>query len=196
MDTDYNLILNRILNSYSTISKSAVDLVYQNGIIEVVRKNEVVFSEKRFNAFEYFQLSGISHRYNIDSDGQNITTGIYQNETVITPHFTRTSNNQSIFSLQALTDCFYLNVPAGTFRELSGQNQQIRLFGRAVIEKEYIRTLNFEVLFRSYNATDRLLFFRTHFPMLENIIPHTIIASFLGITPVSFSRLRNGLAKK
>jgi hypothetical protein len=63
------------------------------------------------------------------------------------------------------------------------------------VEKEFIRSLNYEVLFRSYTAKDRLLFFRTHYPSLENLIPHTIIASFLGITPVSFSRLRNELSK-
>jgi CRP-like cAMP-binding protein len=189
-------ILNRILNAYAPVSESAVDLIWTSGSIETVKKNEVIFHEKRFNAFEYFQLEGISHRFNTDGDLQALTTGIYQNEIVITPHFARTPNSQSIFSLQVLTDCTYLKVPAGTFREISRQNEQILRFGRAVIEQEYIRNLKFEVLFRSYNAKDRLLYFRTTYPNLENLIPHTVIASFLGITPVSFSRLRNELTKK
>lgn len=189
-------ILTRILNAYAPVGQGAVDLIFTSGSVESIKKNEVVFHEKRFNAFEYFQLNGVSHRYNVDSDAQSITTGIYQNEIVITPHFTRTANGQSIFSLQALTDCTFLKVPAGTFREISEQNQQIRMFGRAVVEQEFIRSLNFEVLFRSFNAKDRLLYFRTNYPLLENIIPHTVISSFLGITPVSFSRLRNELAKK
>jgi CRP-like cAMP-binding protein len=189
-------ILTRILNAYAPVGQGAVDLIFTSGSVESIKKNEVVFHEKRFNAFEYFQLNGVSHRYNVDSDAQSITTGIYQNEIVITPHFTRTANGQSIFSLQALTDCTFLKVPAGTFREISEQNQQIRMFGRAVVEQEFIRSLNFEVLFRSFNAKDRLLYFRANYPLLENIIPHTVISSFLGITPVSFSRLRNELAKK
>ena len=196
MQKEYNIILSRILNAYAPVGQAAVELIFENGNVEEVRKDEIIFHEKRFNAFEYFQLEGVSHRFNIDSDTQTVTTGIYQNEIVITPHFTRTTNSQSIFSLQALTDCCYLKVPAGTFRDLSDQNQQIRMFGRAVVEREFIRNLNFEVLFRSYTAKERLIYFRTNYPLLENIIPHTVIASFLGITPVSFSRLRNELAKK
>ncbi len=196
MEKNYTIALSRILNTYAPVGQSAVELILENGNVESIRKNEVVFHEKRFNAFEYFQLEGVSHRYNVNEEMQSLTSGIYQNEIVITPHFTRTTNDQSIFSLQSLTDCTYLKVPAGAFREISDQNQQIRMFGRAVVEKEFINSLKFEVLFRSYTAKDRLLYFRTHYPHLENIIPHTVIASFLGITPVSFSRLRNELAKK
>ena len=76
------------------------------------------------------------------------------------------------------------------------QNPQIRRFGQSVVEREFTTSLNFEVLFRSHSAKDRLLYFRENYPALENMIPHTVIASFLGITPVSFSRLRNELAKK
>jgi CRP-like cAMP-binding protein len=196
LEKDYALILNRILNLYAPVNKTAADLIFQSGSVEMSTKGEIVFHEKRFNGFEYFQLEGISHRFNIDGDSQALTTGIYQHEVVITPHFARTPNGQSIFSLQALTNCMYLKVPAGTFREISSQNDQIRMFGRAVIEQEYIRNLNFEVLFRSYNAKDRLLYFRANYPNLENLIPHTVIASFLGTTPVSLSRLRNELTKK
>lgn len=175
---------------------STTETLWQQGTLETLKKNEVLFHEKRFNAFEYFQLEGVSHRFNLDKDQHPVTSGIYQNEIVITPHFTRTSNCYSIFSLQTLTDCTYLKVPAGIFRELSDQHLQLRMFGRAVVEKEFIRNLNFEVLFRSFSAKDRLVYFRAHYPQLENIIPHTIIASFLGITPVSFSRLRNERVKK
>lgn len=196
MEREYKQILTSILNTYAPVGSIAVDLIFENGIVETINKNELIIHEKGFNAFEYFQLEGVSHRFNIDDDLQPVTTGIYQNEIVITPHFTRTTNGQSIFSLQALTDCTYLKVPAGVFRDISEQNEQIRMFGRAVVEKEFIRNLYFEVLFRSFSAKDRLIFFRNNYPLLENIIPHTIIASFIGITPVSFSRLRNELAKK
>ncbi len=189
-------ILHRILNIFSPVSEVNAEIIYKAGEVEEVRKNEMVFQEKRFNGYEYFQLSGITHRFNLDEGTQPLTTSIFQGETVITPHFARTRNGHSIFSLQALTDSTFLKVPAGTFRELSDTHQQILFFGRAVVEREFIRNLNFEVLFRSYTAKDRLLYFRENYPQLENIIPHTVIASFLGITPVSFSRLRNELAKR
>jgi CRP-like cAMP-binding protein len=193
---DYTISLNRVLNSYATIGREAAEMVFENGSAEDYRKDEIIFHENRFNAFEYFQLDGISHRFNVDSDKHSLTTGIYQNESIITPHFARTKNNQSIFSLQALTDCTFFKVPAGTFNDLREQDPQIKAFARAVVEREFARSLNFEVLFRSYTAKERLLFFRANYPQLENMIPHTVIASFLGITPVSFSRLRGELTRE
>lgn len=188
--------LGRVLNRYSPVSVAAVATILENGTVESFRKNDIIFPEKRFNAFEYFQLEGISHRFNTDEDQQQLTTGIFQHEVVITPHFTRTRNGQSIFSLQALTDCLLIKIPAGTFSELMDTHEEIRRFGRSVVEKEFMKGLDYEVLFRSYTAKDRLTFFRTNYPNLENLIPHTVIASFLGITPVSFSRLRNELTRK
>ena len=196
MEPSADIRLHRILNMYAPVDRNSADLIFHHGSVSVFKKNEIVFHEGRFNAFEYFQLEGVSHRFNTDSESQCITTGIYQDEMVITPHFSRTRDHKSIFSLQALTECTYLTVPAGVYRDISEKNHQIRMFGRGVVEKEFIRHLNFEVLFRSYTAKDRLLYFREQYPLLENIIPHTVIASFLGITPVSFSRLRNDLAKK
>ncbi len=188
--------LSEILNGISPVSQQTVELIVDNGSFQSYNKNEIIFPEKRYNAFEYFQIEGVSHRYNKDETGQMITTGIYAGGIVITPNFARSINSQSIFSLQALTDCLFLNIPIGTFDELRRNNPQIWSFGQRVIEREFIRHLNYEVIFRSFSAKDRLLFFRTNYKLLENIIPHTVIASYLGITPVSFSRLRNELAKE
>ncbi|ULQ53183.1 Crp/Fnr family transcriptional regulator [Flavihumibacter fluvii] len=196
MDKDYATIFGRILNNYSPVSPSTMETVIDSGNLQVYKKNDIIFPEKKFNAFEYFQLEGITHRYNNDEDNQAITTGIYTGEEVITPHFARTINSQSIFSLQALTACSFIRIPIGAFDKFRFTNDEIRAFGQRVVEKEFIRNLNYEVLFRSFTAKDRLLFFRANYPAHENLIPHTVIASFLGITPVSFSRLRNELVKQ
>jgi hypothetical protein len=195
MADDVTSILTFVLNSVSAVSLSSVSLVLHSGDIVAYNKGDIVFPEKKYNAFEYFQLEGITHRYNKDTKGEYITTGLYVDATVITPHFSRTTDSLSIFSLQALSDCTFLKVPIGAFNDLRARNEQVRTFGQRVVEREFIKLLHYEVLFRSYSARDRLLFFRATFPSLENKISHTVIASFLGITPQSFSRLRNDLSK-
>lgn len=188
--------LGQLINQYATVSAQALAEVESAGEMFTLSKNKHLFKAQLYDAFEYFQLEGIAHRYNTDDENQPITTGIYSGPVVLTPHFARTRGGFSIFSVQALTDCTYFKVPIGTFDELRKNNKQIHAFGQRVVEQEFTTHLRFEVLFRSYSAKNRLLFFREHYPMLENLIPHTVIASYLGITPVSFSRLRNELAKK
>ncbi len=115
---------------------------------------------------------------------------------VIIPHFARDHNNKSIFSLQALTDIIIAEIPVKELDNLRNYNKEIQEFGQRIIESELALTYFNEVVFRSYSAKERLLAVRKWFPNLENMVPHNIISSYLGITNVSFSRLRNELSKK
>jgi len=196
MEQKFIFKIDNIFKAFNPISPATLSIVIESGVLNEYKKGEAIFSEKKFNAFEYFLLEGIAHRYNMDESNQITTTGIYVGPSVITPHFARTLQSSNIFSLQALTDCTLFTIPIGSFDTLRMRNEQLRAFGQRVVETEFRRSLNYEVLFRSCSAIDRLLFFRQYFPLLENLIPHTVIASFLGITPVSFSRLRNELSKK
>jgi hypothetical protein len=47
-----------------------------------------------------------------------------------------------------------------------------------------------EIALASLKGKDRLLLLRKNYPNIENCIPHADIASYLGITTISLSRLR------
>ena len=81
------------------------------------------------------------------------------------------------------------------FEELMINNLEIRRFGNAVLRNELTRKVDKEIGLASLTAKERLLKFREQYPMLENLIPHTDIASYLGITNISLSRLRRDLAR-
>jgi CRP-like cAMP-binding protein len=111
-------------------------------------------------------------------------------ESVITPHFARTNNGKSIFSLETLTDVALAEIPVADLDRLRYTNHEFNLFGQRIIEAAFAQTIYNETVFRSFNAKERLLTLRKQFPNLENLIPHHIIASYLGITNISLSRLR------
>ena len=159
-------------------------------------KNQHIFLEGKENHYEYILISGVLHRYNVSDRGDTVTTGFYMPKSVITLHFARTFSGKSIFSLQCLTDVVLAQLLVTDLDRLRYINEECNEFGQQVVRTELARTFYNEVALRSFNAKERLLILRKQFPNLENLIPHTVIASYLGITNVSLSRLRNELARQ
>jgi CRP-like cAMP-binding protein len=79
---------------------------------------------------------------------------------------------------------------------LRAEHPDIGRWGNGVVERQLLRSLQEETVFRAHDAKRRLTLLRKQFPGLENNVPHHLIASYLGITPVSFSRLRKQMARQ
>lgn len=187
--------LDKILNHFGISSTASKQLFKDKSVIKELPKNKDIFLEQKKNEFEYFLIAGVTHRYNISDMGEIVTTGFYMGNSIITPHFARINKGKSIFSLQSLTDIMLAEIPVIELNNLRSSNREFQEFGQKTIEAELTKTFYNEVVFRSYRAKERLLELRKQYPNLENLIPHNIIASYLGITNVSFSRLRRELTK-
>ena len=187
--------LDKILTYFGISSTVSKQLFKDKSEIKLLPKNKDIFVEQNKNEFEYFLISGVTHRYHISDKGEMVTTGFYMEKSVITPHFARTNKGKSIFSLQSLTDIVLAEIPVIELNKLRNSNREFKEFGQKTIEAELSKTFYNEIVFRSYSAKERLLELRKQYPNLENLIPHNNIASYLGITNVSFSRLRRELAK-
>lgn len=189
-------ILGNILNDFGVTSTSSRQLFKDKSTLKEYSKFKDIFVEGKKNGLEYLLVSGVLHRYNISDKGDIVTTGFYMPKSVITPHFARTNKGINIFTLQTLTDSVIAEIPVEELDYLRNNNKEFHEFGQRILEKELAQTYFNEVVYRTYNAKERLLALRKDFPNLENLIPHNIISSYLGITNVSFSRLRNELSKK
>ena len=66
-------------------------------------------------------------------------------------------------------------------------------WGDAVMRSELTRRMRREIALATFTAKQRLEGFRTDYPELEDQISHSMIASYLGMTPVTLSRLRNSV---
>lgn len=184
-----------IVARYNVLAGSSLKLIQENMVVREIKKDDHVIKEHKQNAHEYFLLDGILQSTITNGDGECITTGFYSGGMVLTPHFARTIKGRSIFSLQALTDVLLTEMPVTVLDSLRYSFNDIKQFGLKVVEQELLKTIQHDIGFRGMSAKQRLISFRNNYPSLENMIPHGIIASYLGVTPVSFSRLRNELAK-
>jgi len=139
---------------------------------------------------EYVLLKGIVRTFLLNTEEEEITLSFFEENTILPPYVTRTKNGKSLLYCEAITHCTVAQLDAKTFETLMIDNLEIRDFGNTVLRQELLSKVEKEIRMASWSAKERLDQFRQDFSMLENKIPHPMIASYLGITNVSLSRLR------
>ena len=153
-------------------------------------KGSRIAEKGKRNQYEYILLDGIVRSFLLDQEGEAVTLLFFEKQTVLSPYVTRTCNGVSLINLEALADCHLARIDAGQFEKLIEENLEIREFANTILRQELFRKTNKEIRLISWTGKQRLEQFRKDYSMLENIIPHSMVASYLGITNVSLSRLR------
>lgn len=183
----------KIINSVYPISDNAFRKVENLLEPETFCKDETFIFRNKRNEKEYFILSGIAKNYLINPDGDEVTISFFMENSILSPFSTRTSKSISIFYFKALTDIELVSINAKLFEQLMIDDIEIRNFANTVLQNELMSKVEKEIGLVTLTAKERLIEFRKNYQILENLIPHKDIASYLGITNISLSRLRKDL---
>jgi CRP-like cAMP-binding protein len=195
MDTPYTS-LHSFVNSIFPLSASSFRELTALFSYVSIPKDEVFIRKDKTNTLEYIILEGVCKSFVYNPEGEEITLGFYQGKSILPPHITRTINDRSILNFQAITPLEAAFFNAHEFVKLMINNLDIRNFGNTVLKNELLHKVDKEIGLASLTAKERLLTFRKTYHMLENLVPHPQIASYLGITSISLSRIRGELARE
>lgn len=190
-----NKMIKEIINSVYPVSAKSINEVEDIMEFRSVDKGDTFIKRNKRDTNEYFILEGICRTYLLSPEGEEITLSFFTSNSILSPYSTRTKDEISLLNFQALTDIQLSSMNAINFEELMINNLEIRRFGNTVLRNELTKKVDREIGLASLSAKERLLKFREEYPLLENLIPHTHIASYLGITNISLSRLRSNLAR-
>ncbi len=193
---DHSHTLSEIINGYFQVSSNPANRLIGCTEVVEVQKDRTFIKIDTFNDFDYFLLNGICRSFIVNHKGESISISFFQDRTILTPNIARTFNNQSTLNFEALTDITLARFKAIELVKLMREISEMRDFANAVLQKELILKSKKELSNASVNAKERLIRFREEFNSLENLIPHPLIASYLGITNISLSRIRKELANE
>jgi CRP-like cAMP-binding protein len=143
-----------------------------------------------------FMLKG-SMRHYYTRDGEERTTYFYFENHFVTSYISCITGQPSQITIEALTDCRLLIFRYGRLKQLYDISQSWERFGRLIAE--YL-AMGLEermagLLMQSPEERYISLLESNKQKIIERI-PQHYIASYLGITPVSLSRIRSRLAEK
>ncbi len=184
-------MLSDIINNIYPISIRSIKAIEGLAVSSDYLKKELIVKKGVYNKEEYFVVDGIIRSYILNPQGEEVTISFFCSNSVLTPHVARNKEGRSQLFFRALTNVKLAVLDAKEFEILRSQNEDVRNFAFTVLQNELLMRVSKEIGLASLTAKERLKRFRTEYANLENLIPHPYIASYLGITNISLSRLRS-----
>lgn len=137
----------------------------------------------------YFCNQGLFRLFYTLADGREFTKSFSLASEFVTSYGAMISGGESYFAVQALEDSVVIQIPYSLLQELTDRSHAWERLMRRCAEQLYMKKEERERELLYLSATERLLAFRRKYPGLEARIPQYQIASYLGINPVSLSRI-------
>lgn len=144
----------------------------------------------------YFINKGLLRFYYITDDGQEVTGFIFQENMFAGSHESFFSKIPSIQILESLEDSELLVISYDQLQQLYATIPNMNTFGRKLLEMRMAFAQKVVASLIINKPQDRYTSYQALHPGLESRIPQHILASYMGITPVSLSRIRSRIAKK
>jgi CRP-like cAMP-binding protein len=188
-DTDRTALL-RIAEQIAPIDRAAFESVLGAMQCSSHAPGELVISVGEPQPREFFVLDGILKTFVGDAEGREATLAFHVGPCTLTPSIARMSGDRSRVNCVAMTSARVAGFPSGLLVECMVRSPSIQQWGDTVLRAELVRRADREWALAALPAAQRLLQFRQDYPGLEEAIAHHHIASYLGVTPVTLSRLR------
>jgi len=138
-------------------------------------------------------IDGLFRYHYLDSDGNDYTKAFSDSGNLLISYSALAQNRPSYFAIQALHDSQILRFRYQDFLAMMEKDLRWYPFAFKLLESVYIMKEKREKSFLLDDATTRYLDFRTEYAHIEDQIKLYHVASYLGITPETLSRIRGKL---
>ena len=175
-------------------SKEELELILSKFSQVNFSKNDYILNEGKTENHYWFIERGFVRSYVVDTSGNDITTDFYAVGDIVidwTSFFLRNPTRENI---QALTDCKCWQLDFDTFQKLFNGIQSFREQGRTTLVNSYFVLKKQSVSMIADQAKERYIKLVKEKPHIVQNISLKHIATYLGITDTSLSRIRKEIS--
>lgn len=178
------------------IGEAEISSIVENCPTKKVRKDQFLLRENEFCKHGFFVEQGLLRQFSVDKKGKEHTISFAPESWLVSDRESVYFNKPSAYFIQALEDSQVAVIDESFIQMLSNKFPEFTEFNTRSLHN-HIRHLQKRInLLLSASAEDRYLQFVAMYPDILLRVPQTMVASYLGITPESLSRVRRELAQK
>lgn len=145
---------------------------------------------------EFFYISeGLVRIYYVDQDGNEVNEGFYEEGKMLGPISSFVHGSPCLYYIQAIEACTLVVANYPQFHAYAEDKPDILRFEITFLQSLFLSNAKRDAKRLTSRGEQRYRWFCREYAHLLERIPQYHIASFLGMTPVSLSRLRKNLSQ-
>lgn len=194
MQTDKQL-LKDFFKKCELLSDRTIDIMVEEYDERHFNKNEFFLKQGKISDSIYI-IEGLMRAYTFDKEGNEVTTNFFSKNRAIYDAASFFSQIPSMENIQAVTDCLAYSISYEKVNKLFHSLPEFREYGRQMLVNELVMSKQRTLTMINRSAEERYAdLIKSDCPILQNA-PLKYIASYLGITDTSLSRIRKDFSKK
>ncbi|WP_020402324.1 Crp/Fnr family transcriptional regulator [Gracilimonas tropica] len=191
----HQLLIDHISEIVS-LDDSIKSLIRERFIPRHLKKKEMLLYKGDVSHHMRFIAEGCLRNYNIDENAQEHILQFAVKGWWINDLYSYLTETPATFFIQALEDSVVLQISKNELTKLFDEAPALERFYRIKFENAYVALQNRTIHGMSKPIEERYSDFRNTYPEIEQRVPQFMIASYLGITPESLSRVRKRMSSK
>ena len=184
--------INYILQ-FGDLNKQQIDFLTSKAKMLELRKDDYFSEAGKIPKQVGFILEGVVRYCYYNNKGEEITHHFVEENNFLSDHQNFEAQVAATDYIQAVSDCKLIVFSKKDWDELGNTIVGWNAITGLILKNCLLKTIERRSPLVSEDATTRYLSFLEHFPTLLNRIPLSYIASYLGITQQSLSRIRKNI---
>lgn len=188
-------ILMKYMTQLTTLSEEEQQAIVKELCIEEYKKGTMLLRQGDVPTKCYFVLKGCVRQYSVDEAGKEVTSNFYTEEQAIANFNYHKQDQSSAYSFTCLEDCILVVGDLDAENDMYNKYTQLETMTRKMIEEKLGEVQDELASFIAATPEERYRALLQKRPYLINRVPQHQLASYLGITPESLSRIKKRINK-
>lgn len=189
-------VFTKFFKQFPFVNLQDLRLIYSLGTIKKVNKGEYFINSGEINNKGIFVLEGLLRSFILTSAGEERTLLLCNEGMQAGSHATIFYGEPSIESIEAIEPSTLLLINTKELESLSKSHPRLLLLQNRILKKSLAEAIERIIFYTVLSPEERYISFRDNYPDLNQRVPQKYLASFIGVTTVSLSRIKSRISKK
>jgi CRP-like cAMP-binding protein len=189
-----DVLLNN-LTRFISLTEEEKQTVLSHFSTRSFRKHQYILQEGDITRHETFVVRGLTRTYEVDNKGQEHVVQFGLEDWWVGDLYSFLTETPSNYNIDCLEDTEVRQITKQGLETLYREVPKLERHFRIMIQNAYIASVRRVASTLIKDAAERYHEFVSKYPQIEQRVPNHQIASYLGITPQSLSRIRGRIAR-